>query len=500
MAPEPEGARVEDRRGAVQSAPRTRTLARETDQLYKPSNRMSTLLIVEDEAVLARNLTKLFARENFEVHHAAAIGEAKRIVEATPVDVVLLDLCLPDGNGLDLLDLLVAGDADLPVIMMTAYGSVTDAVQAMQRGARDYVQKPFELDEITLKVQRALGSTQQRRELSYYRERSAATGTILGESAAAQQLRNQVTRIARMTTGPGAPTPTILLLGETGSGKGHVARALHAAGGRHDGPFIEVNCTALPENLVEAELFGFEKGAFTDAKAARAGLFETADGGTLFLDEIGHISPALQSKFLKVIEEKVVRRVGANVARRIDVQIIAATNRDLEAAVRLGEFREDLYQRLSVAVIRIPPIRQREGDAVRLACTLLEDACRRYGVAPRTLSADAQTAIAHYTWPGNVRELGNTMERALLFSDKDPIGVEDLGLPATVPGTGFVGVTPSGEVHIDFPDGGVSLEAVERTLLVRALEKASGNQSAAARLLGISRDTLRYRMEKFGLG
>ncbi|MBI1817446.1 MAG: sigma-54-dependent Fis family transcriptional regulator [Deltaproteobacteria bacterium] len=460
---------------------------------------MPTLLIVEDEAVLARNLAKAFSRQGYEVHHAANVAEATRIASVTPLDIVLLDLRLPDGSGLDVLDALIANDPDQPVVMMTAYGSVADAVRAMQRGARDFVQKPLDLDEIALKVEHALKSTRQRREISYYRERGSAAGTILGESPGAERLRTLITRIARMTAGPGAPAPTVLLLGETGSGKGHVARALHAASGRRDGPFIEVNCTALPENLVEAELFGYERGAFTDAKTARAGLFETAEGGTLFLDEIGHISGALQAKFLKVIEEKVVRRIGANAARRIDVQIIAATNRDLEAATRLGEFREDLYQRLSVAVIRIPPLREREGDALRLARDLLNDACRRYSVPPRALSPEAEAAIARHPWPGNVRELGNTMERVVLFSDNDPVRIEDLGLPDSAPAAGRVTVAPSGEIQIDFPDGGLSLEAVERALLVRALDKA-GNQSAAARLLGISRDTLRYRMEKFGLG
>jgi two-component system, NtrC family, response regulator AtoC len=377
---------------------------------------------------------------------------------------------------------------------------VNDAVHAMQRGARDYVQKPFELDEIQLKVEHALRGTRERREIAYHRERGAAVGGILGDSAAAERLRALVTRLGRMTTGAGAPAPTILLLGETGSGKGHVARALHAASGRRDGPFIEVNCTALPENLIEAELFGYEKGAFTDAKSARAGLFETAEGGTLFLDEIGHISPALQAKFLKLIEEKVVRRLGANAARRVDVQIVAATNRDLDAAVRLSEFREDLYQRLSVAVIRIPPLREREGDAVRLARALLEDACRRYGAVPRALSPEAEAAIAHYAWPGNVRELANTMERVVLFADSDPVRGEDLGLPTASAAAGWISVAPSGDVQIDLPDNGISLEAVERTLIVLALKKASGNQSAAARLLGISRDTMRYRLEKFGLG
>jgi two-component system response regulator AtoC len=460
---------------------------------------MPALLIVDDEAVLARNLAKLFSREGFAVHHASGIAEAQRIAATTPCDVVLLDLRLPDGSGLELLDQLLAADPELPIIMMTAFGTVADAVQAMQRGARDYVQKPFELDEIQLKVERALHSTRQRREISYYRQRGTAAGAIIGASAAAERLRTLVARIGRMTGGPGAPAPTVLLLGETGSGKGHVARALHAAGRRSNGPFIDVNCTALPETLFEAELFGSEKGAFTDAKSARAGLFETAEGGTLFLDEIGHVSAALQAKFLNVIDEKVVRRVGATAARRIDVQIVAATNRDLEAAVRLGEFREDLYQRLSVAVIRIPPLRERDGDAVQLAQALLADLCRRYGVAARALSPEAETAIARYAWPGNVRELANAMERVVLFSDNDPVQVDDLGLPLGPVAASRLALTPSGEVQIEFPDGGVSLEAVERTLLMMALEKAAGNVSAAARLLGITRDTLRYRMEKFGL-
>ncbi|MGH7786640.1 MAG: sigma-54-dependent transcriptional regulator, partial [Candidatus Binatia bacterium] len=441
----------------------------------------------------------LLSRAGFEVHHVDTIAAGKQAAASMPIDIALVDLRLPDGSGLDVLGALQAADPGIPVVMMTAYGSVADAVQAMQRGACDYLQKPFEPDEIGVKLEQALRGARQRREISYYRERGAATGTILGESPAAERLRSLVDRVARTTSGPGSPAPTVLLLGETGSGKGHVAHALHAAGGRRSGPFIEVNCTALPENLVEAELFGYEKGAFTDAKTARAGLLETAEGGTLFLDEIGHISPALQSKFLKVIEEKTVRRVGATAARKVDVHIIAATNRDLEAAVQLGEFRADLYQRLRVAVIRIPPLREREGDPVRLAHALLGDICRRYAVPARGLSPEAEMAIARYPWPGNVRELGNTMERAALFSDNDPLQVDDLGLSNVAAVSGQVALAPSGRVEIEFPPGGLSLEAVEKAMIEHAMQQAAGNQSAAARLLGVSRDTLRYRMDKFGL-
>ena len=395
-----------------------------------------------------------------------------------------------------MLGYLLAQDPDLPVIMMTGYGTVSEAVRAMQLGARDYVQKPLDLEELRLRVDRALRSTRQRREISYHRERQAAACNILGESAAIDRLRGMVERVMRMTGAPGAPVPTVLLLGETGSGKGHVARALHAGGGRREGPFIEVNCTALPENLVEAELFGSFTGAYRD----RPGLFETAHGGTILLDEIGHISPALQSKFLKVIEEKAVRRIGATTQRRIDVQVIAATSRDLEAATRTGEFREDLYQRLSVAVIRIPPLRERDHDAVLIARALLEETSRRYKLPVRALSPDAEVALRHYAWLGNVRELANTMERVVLFSDADPVRAEDLGLPNGALAGSSVSVQASGGIRVDFPDAGLSLEAVERAVLVAAMEKAGGNQSEAARLLGISRDTLRYRIVKFGLG
>jgi DNA-binding NtrC family response regulator len=451
---------------------------------------MATLLIVEDEDVLARNLVRAFTQQGFQVQHAATLAAADRLTADGLPDVVLLDLRLPDGSGLDWLGALHERAPEVPVVMMTAYGSVNDAVTAMQRGARDYVQKPLDLGEIRLKVERALAHVQDEREVSYYRRR---------EAAPMAHLRALVEKIARATGGPGTQPPTVLLLGETGSGKSHVARLLHASGGRAGGPFIEVNCTALPDTLIEAELFGHEKGAFTDAKTARAGLFETAHGGTIFLDEIGHVSPAMQAKFLRVIEARTVRRVGATSERAIDVHVIAATNRDLDAAVRLGEFREDLYQRLRVAEVRVPPLRERGDDVRLLARAFLANLSRRYGGTPRTLTADAEAALASHGWPGNVRELANTLERAVLFADAPAIGAADLALPgATTPGA--IRATPSNEVQIDIPDGGLSLEAVERALLAGALAKAGGNQSAAARLLGISRDTLRYRLEKYGLG
>ena len=460
---------------------------------------MPTLLIVEDEDVLARNLVRAFSQRGFAVQHAPTLAAAERAVAEALPDVVLLDLRLPDGSGLDWLGTLMGRAPELPVVMMTAYGSVQDAVTAMQRGARDYVQKPLDLDEIRMKIERCVSRAREAGEVSYYRRRDAAGGELMGESQAIAQLRMRIEKIARATGGPGTQPPTVLLLGETGTGKSHAARLLHAAGGRAAGPFIEVNCTALPEALIEAELFGHEKGAFTDAKTARAGLFETAHGGTLFLDEIGHASLPLQAKLLHAIEARVVRRVGGTQERAVDVHLIAATNRDLEAAVRLGEFRDDLYQRLRVAELRVPPLRERAGDAVLLARGFLERICRRYGAPARTLSPAAAGALQSYGWPGNVRELANTLERAVLFSDAEPIEPADLGLPADGGAPGVVQAGPSGEVRIESPESGLSREAVERALLAAALAKANGNQSGAARLLGISRDTLRYRLEKYGL-
>ena len=460
---------------------------------------MPTLLVVEDEPVLARNLVAAFSRPGFEVVHAPRLATARELVAEKVPDVALLDLRLPDGSGLELLEWLRARDLDLPVVMMTAYSSVREAVRALQLGACDYVAKPLDLDEIQRKVEQALENARRGREVSYYRQREITSHGILGESAAMVRMRGLVERLARMTGPAGSPAPTVLLIGETGTGKGHVARAIHAGGGRSAGPFIEINCAALPEQLVEAELFGHERGAFTDAKSARAGLFETADGGTIFLDEIGHMPAAVQAKLLKVIEEKTVRRVGSTTARRVDVQIVAATSRDLAAAVARQEFPEDLYQRLSVAVLHIPPLRERDRDVVLLARAFLADTCRRYGVPPRTLSPAAEEALLGHRWPGNVREVANVMERVVLFSDAAAVEPADLGLPVPATAPGAVSVAPSGEVQVEFPDAGLSLEAVERAVVVSAMRKAGGNQSAAARLLGVTRDVLRSRLQKYGL-
>jgi two-component system response regulator AtoC len=376
---------------------------------------MATLVIIEDEPVLARNVGKTFSRRGFTVHEAGTIAAGLHAVDEMRPEVVLLDLRLPDGSGLDALPRILALDPDVAVIMMTAYGSVSDAVQAMQHGARDFVLKPFELDEIRLRVERAVGAARAQREIAYYRERDASAATIVGESAAMARMRELVARLVRATAPRGA-APTVLLLGETGSGKGHVARALHAAGGRRDRPFIEVNCTALPE------------ASSRPSSSATSGRVHRCQGAsrplrdrrrrTIFLDDRKFAGLA-QAKFLKAVEEKTVRRIGATALRAIDVQIVAATSRDIEAAVQLGEFRDDLYQRLSVAVVRIPPLRERGEDSVLLARTFLQQASQRYAAPQRALSAAAEDAIRRHPWPGT-SAAPERMERVVLSPTPSP--------------------------------------------------------------------------------
>lgn len=452
---------------------------------------MAAILVIEDEAVLAQSLAAALEGRGHEVAVCdSGTDGMERVRERSP-DLVLLDLRLPDASGLDILSQILSLDADLPVVLMTAYGTVQDAVEAMRRGARDYLQKPLDLDELRLLVERILEQQRRDRELAYHREKDVARPAgVIGSDAGIQQIFDQVARLGEAGLAPGE-RPTILLTGETGTGKGLVARAIHELLG--GGPFIEVNCTAVPASLVETELFGHEKGTFTDARAPRTGLFEAADGGTIFLDEIGSLEVGLQAKFLKVIEEKRIRRLGSNRDRLVDVHVIAATNRDLRAAAQEGEFREDLLHRLSVLAFELPPLRERLSDLRELAAHFCAEIGRRYG-RERRLSADAQALLERYPWPGNVRELRNVVERAILVeSDKE----DELGVAA------FAGLAeagqPAGSSVASLPPDGVSLVEVERELIRQALERSEGNRTRAAELLGLTRDTLRYRIEKFDL-
>lgn len=451
------------------------------------------ILIVEDEPVLARNLTRSLERVG---HGAVAVdsGEAAlAYVQDVRPDLILLDNRLPGAGGLETLKALRTHDPSLLVIMMTAFATLEDAVTAMRMGAADFVRKPIGIAELELAIDRAVQRERLQQELRYHRDKHDARGhgALLGSSEAMEGVRHTLERLRGIQRARGGG-PTILITGETGTGKGLLARTLHANGLRSGGPFIEVNCTAIPETLLEAELFGYEKGAFTDAKAAKPGLVEAAEGGTLFLDEIGHVSGAIQAKLLKVMEERTIRRLGSVRDRPTDVWILAATNRDLEQAVRRGEFREDLYHRLRVLEMTMPPLRERRDDIFELAEHFLALHAAQYGVEAPRLSAAARAALGAYRWPGNVRELANVLERAVLLAERGILEPNDLALLPSQQTTA--------EFHVTFPPGGIVWADLERSLIEQALAQAGGNQVRAAKLLGLSRDALRYRMEKYGIG
>jgi len=449
----------------------------------------STVLIVDDEQSLARSAKAFLADHGYEAEVAGTGEQALDLLAALQPDVVFADVRLPGMSGLDLLKRIHAFDPVIPVVMLTAYGSIEGAVEAVKLGAFDYVKKPVDLEELKLLADRARETRLLKQELSYYRRRATTDvgfDGLVGESRAVQAVLERARQVAALDE-----TPPVLLTGETGTGKGLLARAIHAAGPRATKPFIEVNCTALPATLMEAELFGHERGAFTDAKESKPGLVEAAEGGFLFLDEIGDVDLAVQGKLLRVIEERAVRRVGSVRERKVDVRIMAATNRDLERAVGEERFRKDLYFRLAVIVLEVPPLRERGEDALLLTEHFLREFNAKYGKVVRDLSAAARDLLLSYPWPGNVRELSHVIERAVLWSRGPTLDVEHLSL------TRPVAASDHGDAAK--PVDPATLPQWERTLIEQALRDAGGNQTKAAQRLGISRDTLRYRLKKFGL-
>ncbi|MBI3780031.1 MAG: sigma-54-dependent Fis family transcriptional regulator, partial [candidate division NC10 bacterium] len=391
----------------------------------------NSVFIVDDEQVLAKAIADFLGRHRYVVSLTTTGEEALRTIDKEPPDVVLLDYRLPRMDGLNVLRKIKETRPEIEVIMMTAHGSVEGAVEAMKLGAFDYISKPIDLEELRLVVEKAFESLRQGHELDYLRSRADKENpshAIIGESEPMRRLQTLIDQISSIETDSGRGAPAILLTGETGTGKELVARAIHHKSRRNQGPFVEINCAAIPSTLLEAELFGYEKGAFTDAKALKIGLFEAADGGTLFLDEIGSMELNLQAKLLKAIDEKSVRRLGSLRSRQFDVMLVAATNQLLERAMQDRTFREDLYYRLKVLTVHLPPLRERGNDPVLLAEHFVQLHARRYNRGDKQLSEAAKIAIARYNWPGNVRELANVIERAVLLKAGKTIDPDDLGL------------------------------------------------------------------------
>jgi DNA-binding NtrC family response regulator len=454
-------------------------------------NLRSRILVVDDEELARESLAALLVREGYEVITAGDGEKAERIVCDQPVDIVLLDLRLPGMDGLKLLRLLRIRPAAPSVVLMTAYGTSETAIEAMKQGAFDYITKPIRFDGLVAIIRRAVEYRRLCAEMQAMRDSRAeivAVAGIAGNSPVMQEVYKMIGRVAPSGT-------TVLIRGESGTGKELVAEAIHAHSKRSSGPLVKVNCAAIPEPLLESELFGYEKGAFTDARQRHIGRFEQASGGTLFLDEIGELSPAIQAKLLRVLQDFKLERLGGNETIAADVRILTATGRDLESLVRSGRFREDLYYRLNVVSIALPPLRQRRQDIPELVEHLLRKHEARQGEMSPGLSRDALALLLNYDWPGNVRQLENVLQRALVLARGRPITADLIQLESPADSQ-----AAAGQARLDPARGFKETVAeVERDLIVRALRAAGGNRSRAAAMLRIQRRLLYAKIQEHGI-
>ena len=456
----------------------------------------TTVLIVDDEELFARAVGRKLRQGGVACDLALDLAAARASLAGRRPDLVLLDMRLPDGSGLDFLRELRAGDhADLPVLVLTAFGGLENAVAAMKERADDYLVKPVDLDELMVKIERVLGQAELSRRLDYSRQREQRPRqefALVGTSDATNALRSRIARIQQLVGQAVETPPTVLLQGETGTGKDLAARMLHLGSNRARRPFVHVDCAALPKDLIEAELFGHEKGAFTHAHTARTGLVEAAEDGTVYLDEIGELPPDLQSRLLAVLERREVRRIGSTRPRPVAAWFIAATNRDLEQMVSTGAFRPDLYFRLNVLSLHIPALRERLDDLAPLFEHFAAVTARRYGMPAPMFSPEFLETARRYDWPGNVRELAHIVERAILLGADRVPDARALGLAPASPAS----PAPAAPAQALL---GLTLEEAERRLIENALQETGGNVSKSARRLGVSRMVLRYRVGKLGL-
>jgi DNA-binding NtrC family response regulator len=465
------------------------------------------ILILEDEKLLRMTMRKRLEDEGYRVFEAATGQIALDLIREDEPDLLLLDYKLPDMTGIDVLRQVREMHLDTSAILLTAFSSIGTAVEAMKLGAHDYLDKPVDYDELLATIAKALETTRLRREVRRHRNelvRLYGIANIVGRSKATEQILMKIRKVAD------SAASTVLIQGESGTGKDVVAKAIHYASNRADKPFMNITCTALTESLLDSEMFGHERGAFTDAKTLKKGLLEVANGGTVFLDEIGDMGAQLQSKVLRFLEEKAFKRVGGSADIRVDVRVIAATNRDLEKLARSGAFREDLFYRLNVVPIGLPPLRERKEDIPDLVDHFLEQFNRELKKNTSRVTDEGMACLMRHDWPGNVRELRNVIERVMILEDRAELDVTDLpeelvqragpvegedipADPSTAPAAGAAAL-------IRLPEAGISLRDVQLELVRQALERTGGNQTRAAQLLRISRDALRYKMKSFGLG
>jgi DNA-binding NtrC family response regulator len=458
-------------------------------------NQKHKILVVDDEKMIRWSLSEALKGWGYEPNEAGTVNAALAAFDAEPPSAVLLDINLPDGSGLDVLRKIRHRQSDAVVIMITANVLVDETIAALRGGAYDFIGKPINLDELHVAIRNGIEASALRKEVTQFRRERAqqfSFDQIIGQSPAMREMLAMARKVAE------SEVSSVLLQGESGTGKDLVAKAIHYQSDRSDGPFIAINCAAIPGTLLESELFGYEKGAFTDAKARKEGMFEQAEGGTLLLDEIGELELSLQAKLLRVLEEGAFRRVGGLKDIPFDARIIAASNRDLRTESEAGRFRLDLYYRLSVIQIDIPSLRERGDDVIQLAEYYIESFGKRLRKTVRGIEDDVAEAFRRYNWPGNVRELRNVIERALILEDDDVITTK------YVPRNLVPGPSQSGSERDGFsaqnmfrlPPAGTSLEEVEMSLVRQAIDRSGGNQTRAAELLGISRDQLRYRLKK----